>query len=447
MDPQKIWQAVLGELEVTLSKANFTTWFKSTALEDASGEVAIVRVPNGFTKEWLQRKYLAEILAALKKHAPGCKRIDFAVGTPTPVKPSAETAHAAPAQALADEVELEASSVGAPGNTFGNFVVGSSNQLACAASKAVAKRPGKTYNPLFLYGGAGLGKTHLMQAIGREVQQNTDAKVLYVTMEKFLNDMIAAISTNRMSVFKKQYRQIDVLLVDDIQFLAGKEGVQEEFFHTFNALHGDGKQVVISSDRPPKAIPTLEERLRSRFEWGMIADVNSPELETRVAILQTKARERGYEAPQEVVDYIARAIQQNIRELEGALIRVMAHAELTGEAPTAELAERVLGNILSARTHRTVSTNQIIEAVTRFYDVSVDQLRGPGRQKEIVKPRQMAMFLLREEANLSYPKIGREIGGRDHTTVIHAVEKMHTQTEINEPLRHELNLIKERLYA
>lgn len=445
MDTQKIWQAVLGELEVTLSAANFTTWFKNTSLSDAQGEVVTVTVPNAFTKEWLQRKYLPEILAALSNHLPDCKRIDFKVGRAV----SAPKLVSAPAS-VGPEQESDgriSSPGGLPSNSFSNFVVGNSNRLAYAAAQAVTKNPGKTYNPLFLYGGAGLGKTHLMHAVSQSLQKGGDATVLYVTTEGFTNDFISAISQNRTAAFKNKYRKVDVLLIDDVQFLAGKETMQEEFFHTFNALHGEGKQIVLSSDRPPKAIPTLEERLRSRFEWGMIADVSPPELETRTAILQTKARERSYSVPQDVFEYIAKSIQQNIRELEGALIRVMAHAELTAEPPTAQLAERVLGSILSARSHRSLTTTQIIDAVSRFYDVSVEQMRGPGRQKDIVKPRQLAMYLLREEANLSYPKIGREIGGRDHTTVIHAVEKIHALSEVNEPLRHELSLIKERLYA
>jgi chromosomal replication initiator protein len=442
MDLQKIWQAVLGELEVTLSRANFTTWFKNTRLDGITGEVARVIVPNAFTKEWLQRKYLDEIVAAVAKHRTEVSKVEFKVGQ---ARAEAPAPAATPRPEAPAGEEPVVSSL--PKNSFENFVVGNSNRLAFATSKAVTNNLGGTYNPLFLYGGAGLGKTHLMQAIGRGVQLESGKKAFYVTAEKFTNDLVSAIQQSKTAAFKNRYRKADVLLVDDVQFLAGKSSIQEEFFHTFNALHQDGKQIVLSSDRPPKAIPTLEERLRSRFEWGMVADVSPPELETRTAILRFKAEERGYEVPAEVIDYIAKAIQQNIRELEGALIRVMAHAELTGTAPTAALAEQLLGNILSARGHRQVTTTQIIEAVAGFYDVSISDLKGPGRQKEVVKPRQLIMFLLREEANLSYPKIGRELGNRDHTTVIHAVGKIGQQSESDEPLRHELNLIKERLYA
>lgn len=442
VDTNKVWQAVLGELEVTLSRANFTTWFKHTSLDGTQGEVATVLVPNAFTKEWLRRKYYDDIVAALGKRIPAAKRVEFKVGRAPAVAAGGETEAETPARS--ETKDLATPSI--PKNSFDNFVVADSNKLAYAAAEAVTKNPGQTYNPLFIYGGAGLGKTHLLQAISRALQQK-GRRVLYVTAEKFTNDLVATISQNKMSTFKNNYRSVDVLLIDDIQFLAGKSRSQEEFFHTFNALEQTEKQVVLTSDRPPKAIPTFEERLRSRLEMGMIADIGSPDLETRIAILQTKAGQRGYHVSDEVIEYIAKSVQQNIRELEGALIRVMAHAELAAVEPTAKLAEQVLGSILTARSHRLVTTNQVIEAVSKFYDISLDDLKGPKRQKEIVKPRQMTMFLLREEAHLSYPKIGQELGGRDHTTVIHAVDKIGHETEINEPLRHELNLLRERLYA
>jgi chromosomal replication initiator protein len=443
MDPQKTWQAVLGELEVTLSGPNFKTWLKNTTLDEVSGEVAKVLVPTAFSKAWLERKLHDDILAAIAKHAPSVTTLEFKVGRTIVSTPPEETPRPRPAAAP----ETPAASTSTARLTFDNFVVGKSNQLAHAAALAVSRNPGGAYNPLFLYGSAGLGKTHLMKAIGREIEQTTDKRVVYVTTEKFTNDFIAAVSTNRTQRFKDQYRQADVLMFDDVQFLAGKESTKEEFFHTFNALRDDGRQVIMTSDRPPKAIPTLEDRLQSRLVGGMITDLGPPELETRAAILRTKAKERGYEISDEVVDYIAKSIQQNVRELEGALIRIMAHSELTKVPLTVKLAEQVLGSIMATKGHRKVSPDQVVEAVARFYDVSIEDLKGPRRQKEIVKPRQLIMFLLREEASLSYPKIGRELGGRDHTTVIHAVEKIGQQSEASEPLRHELNLIKERLYA
>ncbi len=446
MDPQKTWQAVLGELEVTLSGPNFKTWLKNTSLDEVNDDVARVIVPTAFSKAWLERKLHDDILTAFSRQVPAVKRLEFKVGRiGTPTEPAAADEPARSAVSSGDGSTPE--STGGPRLTFDNFVVGNSNQLAHAASLAVSKNPGGAYNPLFLYGSAGLGKTHLMKAIGREIELNTDKRALYVTTETFTNDFIAAVSANRTHRFKEQYRKVDVLMLDDVQFMAGKERTQEEFFHTFNAIRDSGGQVIMTSDRPPKAIPTLEDRLQSRLVGGMITDVGPPELETRTAILKTKAKERGYNVPDEVVDYIAKSIQQNVRELEGALIRIVAHAELTRVPLTSDLAEQVLGSIMTTQGHRKVSPTQVLEAVSKFYDVSIEDLKGPRRQREIVRPRQMVMFLMREEASLSYPKIGRELGGRDHTTVIHAVGKIGNESEGNEPLRHELNLIKERLYA
>lgn len=446
MNPQKTWQAVLGELEVTLSGPNFKTWLKNTSLDDASGETARVIVPTAFSKAWLERKLHDDILAALTKQVPSVKKVEFKVGHITPAAVASDESSAAPATGPG-AASSQTETASGPKLTFDNFVVGNSNQLAHAAALAVSKHPGGAYNPLFLYGSAGLGKTHLMKAIGREIELNTDKKALYVTTETFTNEFIAAVSANRTHRFKEQYRKVDVLMLDDVQFMAGKERTQEEFFHTFNAIRDNGGQVIMTSDRPPKAIPTLEDRLQSRLVGGMITDVGPPELETRTAILKTKAKERGYNVPDEVIDYVAKSIQQNVRELEGALIRIVAHSELTKVPLSSDLAEQVLGSIMATQGHRKVSPTQVLEAVSKFYDVSIEDLKGPRRQKEIVRPRQMVMFLMREEASLSYPKIGRELGGRDHTTVIHAVGKIGGEAEGNEPLRHELNLIKERLYA
>lgn len=443
MDPQNIWQAVLGELEVTLSGPNFKTWLKNTSLDGVNSDTALVLVPTAFSKAWLERKLYDDILTVLAKQSPGVTKIEFKVGRVTPT--STNQPPAPPTESVKSVAAPTASPL--PRLSFDNFVVGKSNQLAHAAALAVSKNPGGAYNPLFLYGPAGLGKTHLMKAIGREIERTTNKKVLYATTEKFTNDFIAAVSANRTHRFKERYRKVDVLMIDDIQFLAGKESTQEEFFHTFNALRDEGGQLILTSDRPPKAIPTLEDRLQSRLSGGMITDLGPPELETRTAILQTKAKERGYDVPDEVIAYIAKSVQHNVRELEGALIRIVAHAELTKIPLTTDLAEQVLGSIMSTKSHRKVSPTQVMEAVAKFYDVSIDDLKGPKRQKEIVKPRQMVMFLMREEASLSYPKIGQELGGRDHTTVIHAVGKIGSETESSEPLRHELNLIKERLYA
>ncbi len=431
-----------------MSRPNFSTWLKNTELLDIRGTTAQIMVPSVFAKEWLKRKFNEDILAALQKQVPEVGKLDFRIGRPqeTPSKGAApsETDDFEPAPAPMANVAKPTPQVRC---TFDNFVVSNSNQLAHAAAKAVAQNPGTTYNPLFIYGPVGLGKTHLIRAIGTEIRHRTDKEVLYVTAEKFTNEVISAIQANKTARLKSRYRKVDVLMIDDIQFMAGKVQTQEEFFHTFNALRDAEKQIVLTSDRPPKAIATLEERLMSRLTMGMIADLGPPELETRIAILRTKAKERGYDISDEVCEFIAKAFQQNVRELEGALIRVAANAELIGEPLSVELAERVLGSMLASREHKKISTDEVLEAVAKFYDVSVDDLKGPKRLKEIVKPRQMVMYLLREESNLSYPKIGRELGGRDHTTVIHAVGKIGTATEVDEPLRRELSLIKERLYG
>ena len=453
MDPKKIWQAVLGELQVTVSRPNFSTWLRHTELLDIRGTTAQVQVPSVFAKEWLKRKFSEDILSALTKHAPEVAKLEYKIGRlaagPAPAAPAAAGASGTgPEETAAPRRRAE--TLPPPHQfrcMFENFVVSGSNQLAHAAARAVAKSPGTTYNPLFIYGPVGLGKTHLIRAIGNEIRQTTDKEVLYVTAEKFTNEVISAIQANKTARLKNRYRKVDVLMIDDIQFMAGKVQTQEEFFHTFNALRDADKQIVLTSDRPPKAIATLEERLMSRLTMGMIADLGPPELETRIAILQTKAKERGYDASDEVLEFIAKAFQRNIRELEGALIRVAANAELIGEPLSLELTERVLGSMLTSRQHRKISSDQVLEAVAKFYDISIDDMKGPKRVREIVRPRQMVMYLLRQESNLSYPKIGRELGGRDHTTVIHAVDKIGHETEINEPLRHELSLIKERLYG
>ncbi|MEX1112963.1 MAG: chromosomal replication initiator protein DnaA [Patescibacteria group bacterium] len=457
MDPKKIWQAVLGELQVTISRPNFSTWLKHTELLEVQGDTARILVPSAFAKEWLKRKFSDDILSAVTKHAPEVSKLEYKIGRPeagAPVaNPDAETSGSDSDEASEPAPTARPSRSGSKPAapqvrcTFENFIVSGSNQLAHAAAKAVAKNPGTTYNPLFIYGPVGLGKTHLIRAIGSEIRRTSDKEVLYVTAEKFTNEVISSIQANKTARLKNKYRKVDVLMIDDIQFMAGKVQTQEEFFHTFNALKDADKQIVLTSDRPPKAIATLEERLMSRLTMGMIADLGPPELETRIAILKTKAQERRYDVSDDVLEFIAKAFQRNIRELEGALIRVAANAELIGEPLSIELTERVLGSMLASRQHRKISSDQILESVAKFYDISVDDLKGPKRVKEIVRPRQMVMYLLRQESNLSYPKIGRELGNRDHTTVIHAVDKIGHETEINEPLRHELNLIKERLYG
>ncbi len=456
MEKEQVWKSVLGELEVSLSKANFTTWFKNTQIVAITETSAVVGVPNVFTKEWLEKKYHPQILEAIRSSAPGITIIEYKVGSlktlekevakeQPVVVPTVETTPTY--QPLADNNAVGSSGMN-PRYTLDTFVVGSSNKLAFAACQSVAENPGTKYNPLFIYGGVGLGKTHLMQAVGNAIlKANPKKKVVYVTSEKFTNDFISSITDKKVGGFKDKYRKVDVLIVDDLQFLANKEQTQEEFFHTFNALHQANKQIILASDRPPKAIPTLEERLRSRFEWGLMVDIQPPDLETRIAILQRKSQGRGYIVPLDVLDYIARNIQNNIRELEGALNRILAYCELNAGEPTLEVTKSILSNLIAGARRRGFTARQIVEKVAAFYDLSVNEVLGSKRDKEIVFPRQIAMYLMREELQLSYPKIARELGKKDHTTAIHSCDKIEKELDHNEVLRHEIGLIKERLYG
>lgn len=447
MDISSAWQSVLGELEVSLSKANFTTWFKNTKLLSVDEGDVIVGVPNIFTKEWLENKYHKQITDALRKSLPDVKSVTYRVGTNLPEKNISEVEEKVieieKEQGVADEVITDFS----PNYTFDNFVVGDGSKLAFAASQSVANKPGAVYNPLFIYGGVGLGKTHLMQAIGYAIKKNNPKKKIeYVSSEKFTSEFVSSVMNRSSSSFKNKYRSVDVLMIDDLQFIGGKEQTQVEFFHTFNALYQAGKQIILASDRPPKSIPTLEERLRSRFEWGLIVDIQAPDLETRIAILQQKSKQKGVHIPLEALDYIAKEIPNNVRELEGALNRIIAYCELNNMKPNLENVTNVLGGLLAGSRKKTISGKQIIERVADFYDIGFDEITGPKRDKEIVIPRQIAMYLIREELHLSYPKIADEIGKKDHTTIMHGVEKIEKEIDSNERLRQEINLIKERLY-
>jgi chromosomal replication initiator protein len=330
--------------------------------------------------------------------------------------------------------------------TFDNFIVGSGNELAFAACQAVATQPGTKYNPLFLYGGVGIGKTHLIQAVGNAVvARHPQAQVLYVTSEQFVQELVDAIRFKKTADFASHYRTIDVLIVDDVQFIAGKEKMQEEFFHTFNALHQANKQMIISSDRPPKEIPTLEERLRSRFEWGMSIDMQNPDFETRCAIIQTKAQAHNTELPNDVVEFLSNNIQTNIRELEGGLNQILAYCEMRGLEPSLDIASSLLGNNRSRPKH--ISAKQIIERTARHFQIPMEDIMGPKRDKDIVVPRQVAMYILRSELHLSFPKIARELGRKDHTTALHSVEKITRESRLDVDIRTAIAEIKERLYA
>jgi len=451
MEEQKIWQAALGELELTLSRANFTTWFKNTFIAAYQEETIIIGVPNTFTKAWLEKKYHSAILRALQKITSNrIKSIVYRV----------EAKIKAESQANFEKVEEKISRTATAAETpainefglnhrynFKNFIVGKANELAQAASLAVAQKPGEVYNPLFIYGGVGLGKTHLIQAIGNQVLENSPSKkVLYVSCEKFTNDFIKAISSNRADRFKDVYRSVDVLLVDDIQFLAGKEGTQEAFFHTFNDLHQSNKQVVITSDRTPKAIPALESRLESRFEWGMIADISAPDLETRAAILKYKCQEKNYRLEDEVVNYIVTNVQSNIRELEGVLNKIIAYHQLNNTAPVLENVKKILTTTSAAQRKKSITPKQIINLIAEFYDLKIEDLLGDCRKKNFALPRQIVMYLMREELKNSYPTIGQEVGNRDHTTAMHAYLKITRAIEEDEKINQDIKLIRERLY-
>jgi chromosomal replication initiator protein len=459
MDARQVWRAALGELQVSLSPANFETWLRDTQLVDVDEQRFRIAVPNGFAKDWLESRYRSLISQTLARIVGYSVQVEFVIG-PTPESP-AEPEAAAPLVATSgpaprQQVRVEPTRVGGEGGTtfinprytFANFIVGSANRLAHAASLSVAERPGHAYNPLFLYGGVGLGKTHLMHAIGNQVIAKFPRKrVVYATSEKFTNEFIASIQQGKIDEFRARYRRIDLLLIDDIQFIADKERTQEEFFHTFNAIHEDGKQIVLSSDRPPKAILTLEERLRSRFEWGLIADLTAPDLETRIAILRAKAEEGAVPVTSDVLEFIARKVVSNIRELEGALNRIVAYASMGAMPIGIELAQAVLSNVLYNPKKRQVTPERIAKVVSEYYSVPMDVLQGQKRDKAIVVPRQIAMFLMREETDVSLLRIGAELGGRDHSTVLHACDKITREVAVNDELRREIAAVRELIYA
>ena len=460
MDAKQVWRAALGELQVSLSPANFETWLRDTSLIEVDGPRFRIAVPNGFAKDWLETRYRSLISQTLARIVGYSVQVEFVVSSvaAAPAAPAVggEERPASPAAERSQQVRLEPTRVGGEGGatninpryTFANFIVGSANRLAHAASLSVAERPGHAYNPLFLYGGVGLGKTHLMHAIGNQVIAKFPRKrVVYATSEKFTNEFITSIQQGKIDEFRARYRRIDLLLIDDIQFIADKERTQEEFFHTFNTIHEDGKQIVLSSDRPPKAILTLEERLRSRFEWGLIADLTAPDLETRIAILRSKAEDGAVPITSDVIEFIARKVVSNIRELEGALNRIVAYASMGATPISIELAQAVLSNVLYNPKKRQVTPERIARAVADYYGVPMDVLRGQKRDKAIVMPRQIAMYLMRAETDVSLLRIGAELGGRDHSTVLHACDKITRESANNDELRREIAAVRELIYV
>jgi chromosomal replication initiator protein len=450
MTIQELWQAALGEIELSLSKPNFNTWFRQTAISSYENGRVIISVPNTFTKAWLENKYHQIILKSLKNlTANDVKEVIYKVEiikSPKQEDKIKISEIPTPTKVAKEPPPLNKFGLN-PKYTFENFIVGKGNELAYAACQAVVSKPGKAYNPLFIYGGVGLGKTHLLQAVGNAFfTQNPSANIIYITCEKFTNDYIQAIKNRSMENFKKIYRSPDFLLLDDIQFMAAKEGTQEEFFHTFNELHQADKQIVMTSDRPPKAIPALEQRLISRFEWGMIADISQPDFETRVAILKAKCKEKGFSLSQETLSYIATIIQNNIRELEGALNKILAHQQFNNTAPSLQNIKTILAPEAASPLKKSITPKQIINTVAEFYDLNIPDLLGQNRERRLAYPRQIIMYLMREELRSSFPSIGQELGNRDHTTAMHACLKITKEIENNERSRQEVEQIKQRLF-
>lgn len=462
MTNQELWQSVLAELELQIPRASFLTWFKNTSISAHDAGSVVVSVPNGFTREWLENKYNKFVLRSLRSNSADIKEVKYVIGAYTPPVKRER-------QEISQEPALDSGSFGGYDERLGggeleqpvlvneanlnvrytlsSFIVGSSNELAHAVSVAVAGGPGAVYNPLLVYGGVGLGKTHLIQAIGNEVlATRPGTRVKYIAAERFTSELVNSLQRKSVEEFKQRYRTCDVLIIDDIQFLSGKEKTQEEFFHTFNHLFSNNKQIILSSDRPPKAIAAIEERLRSRLEGGMVADIIAPELEMRVAILKKKAEERGFEIPNDIAMYVATKIQKNIRELEGAINKIAAYVHHTKTVPSLKIAEKILLSFVNQPKHM-VMVKDVIKTVCDFYDVGLDEMINQCRRKEVVKPRQIAMFLLREELRSSYPAIGAKLGNRDHTTVMYACDKINKELVEDLSLQEELRLIRERLYA
>lgn len=461
MTPEQTWESVLAELELTLSRANFVTWFKNTFIEKMENDEISIGVPSEFYKMWLEKKFHQQLVKLLEKttgrpvrtliYKIATKRTSSSTSTILSTTSITETviqpAKISPSATYNTPTESSNAFGLNPKHTFDTFVVGKGNELAHAAAQAVAAQPGKAYNPLFIYGVSGLGKTHLIQAIGNELlRQNKVKKVVYASSEKFTNEFIHSIRSGNAKAFQDTYRSADILLIDDIQFIAGKQETQEAFFHTFNALHQFEKQVVITSDRPPKAIPLLEDRLRSRFEMGMIADIASPDYETRVAILEQKCQEKSIHLEKSTIGLIAVSIQNNVRELEGALNKIFAYFQLKNQAPDEQTIKALLASLENSASKKVVTSKHIIQTVIEHYDIKIEEVLSEKRDKRLAYPRQIIMFLMREELNCSYPSIGSELGGRDHTTAMHAYNKISKEMEKSYKIKEEINQLRQRLY-
>jgi chromosomal replication initiator protein len=453
MSPETAWKATLGELELQMTRATFNTWLKDARLLGQDNDEYIVGVRNDYAKDWLERRLYDTISRTLSSIVRKPVNLRFVVWSDEiiaePQKLNNGAVRKAEKSARPAHTILEANSPYGSGSalnkrfTFASFVVGSSNRLAHAAALSVAENPGQTYNPLFIYGGVGLGKTHLLHAIGQKCE-GEGLNVCYISSETFTNDLVQSIRNKTMAEFRERYRTPDLLMIDDIQFIAGKESTQEELFHTFNELHSQGKQVVISSDRPPKAMVTLEERLQSRFEWGLMADIQLPDIEMRKAILHSKAEDSGIYVPDEVLELIAHRVRKNIRELEGSLNKVVAYSQLTGQPVDVDLVNMALSDLVKRPDKVTV--DQVVDAVCRYYKVSEDAMSSSSRSRTIAYPRQVAMYLARTETDASLPQIGARLGNRDHTTILYGYEKIAKEVERDDSIRRDTLEIKAVLY-
>ncbi|MDD4467151.1 MAG: chromosomal replication initiator protein DnaA [Candidatus Pacebacteria bacterium] len=457
MNKEDLWQAVLAQIQFNVSQANFSTWFKNTEISKKDGGKIIVSVSNSFVKEWLENKYNKLLMKTFHSIDSGIKEVEYIVGkTEIKKEKRKETPQVMPVKSES-QLDFQGLQINKetglnPKYTFDSFIIGPFNELPHAAALAVVKNPGLVYNPLFIYGGVGLGKTHLLQSVGNEIVKNfSDKKVKYISSEKFTSEVITAIreqgvKKNSIETFKEKYRCVDVLIIDDIQFLSGKEKTQEEFFHIFNILYENNKQIIISSDRPPKSIMYLAERLRSRFEGGMTADISMPDIETRIAILKAKAQEKEVSFSEEIYQYIAESIKTNIRELEGALNRIIIFQKIDNKDITLEIAQKLLKTLINS-PQKILTPKKIIQSVADFFDLKEREILAPSRKKEVVKPRQIAMYLLREELKSSFPFIGRKFNGKDHTTALHSYKKISLEIQKNKKLEEEIILIKERILS
>jgi chromosomal replication initiator protein len=474
MEHQELWKSALGQIELSISKANFVTWFQNTAIVSIENGTAIISVPNGFAKEWLENKYNHTIIQSLRGFDESIRSIRCLISGPQPIKRSfdavvqqtrtteaslrpyenksvSQTPFSNPTNSCIQSAPKQTTALFHESNlnsryTFADYIVAENNELANAACVAVSKNLGQIYNPLFIYGGVGLGKTHLLQALGNEVKrEHPEKNIKYITSERFTSELVDSIKNQRTDKFKEYYQQMDLLIIDDVQFLSGREKTQNEFFHIFNALYQINKQIVISSDRPPKAIPTLEDRLRSRFEGGMITDISQPNEETRLAILRKKVSEKGILIDEDALRFIAENITQNIREIEGALNRVIAYSEFYKTKPSIALVEKVLSQLI-IQNKKNIHTTDIVSAIERLYSVTKEDLVKKGRKKGISNARQVAMYLMRTELNMPFSSIGDFFGGRDHTTALHAFEKISGEIENNLRLKGELSSLKTALY-